>query len=42
VGSEAIAIFDPEGDFVLVLLVNLSRIRDREAPVQKFLRVISR
>lgn len=42
VGSEAIALFDPNGKFVLVILANVSRIRDKDALVQKYLDVIQR
>jgi D-alanyl-D-alanine carboxypeptidase len=40
VGSEAIALFHPDGDFALVLLANVSRIRDKDGLVQKYLNVI--
>lgn len=40
VGSEAIGIFHPEKKFVLVLLANVSRIKNSDAIVQKYLDII--
>jgi hypothetical protein len=42
VGSEAIALFHPDGDFVLVVLTNVSGIRDKDGLIQKYLNVITR
>jgi len=40
VGSEAIALFDPERRFALVLLANVSRIKDRDSIIKEYLDVI--
>ncbi|MDZ7289360.1 MAG: beta-lactamase family protein [candidate division KSB1 bacterium] len=40
IGSEAIAIFSPEKEFILVFLANVSRIKNSDAIIQKYLDMI--
>lgn len=40
VGSEAVALFSARGEYVLVVLANVSRIRDRDELIGKYLEVI--
>lgn len=40
IGSEAVAIFSPEKNFVLVFLANVSRIKNSDAIIQKYLDLI--
>jgi hypothetical protein len=41
IGSEAIAIFSPEKKFVLVFLANVSRFKNSDTIIQKYLDIIS-